>query len=910
MDRLIGRDARSTSLWLAGAYLAWCLTDAMEVVTAYQADAFRLRLVYEGFRASFPAALWLGWAGILAHVGRSWAGGRNTNGSSMRMAAGFLILVGLARLVAFLPPVGAIFPWLGLLWSPAATWAAALFVCLYPVASPGNDQSTSGPLPWRLPAAVFVAFALLYGAYAIYFVKTTELHGDEPQYLLMSQSLLEDGDLDLANVDADDKLAFHEFLFDVHWAPASPPGKRYSSHPIGLPVLSALPYAIGERILGHPRLAVVLFQSFLSALACALIIPFLVRQGFTPIVSATTAIVIGFTPPLFSQSNQIYPEVHAVLAALWILILYPEWLFGKQDRPSTGALAAACMALVLVPFFHQRHLVLAGVLAIPVLTDLYRSGTGTPRVRICLAILLGGVGLHLFHNLTFSGDIWGPFLPGNADSLGPDLAQSIPGHWIDRREGLLRNAPVYLAGLLGLVIWIRGRDRRALLFFALYLSTVGVNHLSSDWTFGFCYPSRFVVAGLPALALVVAAGLNAVLQGRTSWSCFLFLVAFCLSVETNVQNAILPEIGFEGLNLVSRVSEAVYPSAIHFVDFVSGDPMPFGVLLFWALTIAAFCLVTSKALRLRRAGWLTAAVASGLAGAVLPYAETLAGSFAYQVPRWSDEEEAADYQILNIPVQVRSVGEGVHTSDMPPLFRGIVAVRPSVVGEEGEPGVRGFHTYTVMSGSGQGAVRTTVPLIGGDTQSLHGYMTEGTGVSQQYMYDLGLGTLPGATVWSLTAGDPERVVTKYVTTFEERTPVGMTLTGFESGHYRLYLDREGIGWADWLERGQGSTVLAVFSGFGRVRTDEAGLKKMAARWLDVGWRDLHEPLPRGVFPPQVEARVPYFQSVLPLGVGGTSVSFTVEKSGPIHLVMVPDPSVRVTGIRIDRMVLRGETGPQ
>jgi hypothetical protein len=129
----------------------------------------------------------------------------------------------------------------------------------------------------------------------------------------------------------------------------------------------------------------------------------------------------------------------------------------------------------------------------------------------------------------------------------------------------------------------------------------------------------------------------------------------------------------------------------------------------------------------------------------------------------------------------------------------------------------------------------------------------------------------------------------------------MTLGEFSAGYYSLHLVRKGASRYDWFDRTGQSNIVAIFSGFERVRTDLEGLVKMARRWQHEGWTDQAKPLPKTYFPPQVEARVPYFWSLLPSSWDQSAVSFTLERDGPVHLVVLPDKDVTVTGIRIDRV---------
>ena len=125
------------------------------------------------------------------------------------------------------------FPFLTILWSPHALWALALVYLGYI-----HLPSIFGA---KAPRTAYIASALLavclpmYVLYALYFCQVTMLHSDEGQYLRVTQSLLHDGDMDLANnLSAEQVREFHVIDFPLVKTPAAPEGKVHSTHPIGL----------------------------------------------------------------------------------------------------------------------------------------------------------------------------------------------------------------------------------------------------------------------------------------------------------------------------------------------------------------------------------------------------------------------------------------------------------------------------------------------------------------------------------------------------------------------------------------------------------------------------------------------------------------------------------------------------
>ena len=112
----------------------------------------------------------------------------------------------------------------------------------------------------------------LYLLYALYFCQVTMLHGDEGQYLRVTQSLFHDGDMDLAdNLEAGYTKEFHVREFGLQKAPASPDGKVHSVHPIGLSAALVPAYWWGLERWENPRLASSLFMALLASFCVPLV---------------------------------------------------------------------------------------------------------------------------------------------------------------------------------------------------------------------------------------------------------------------------------------------------------------------------------------------------------------------------------------------------------------------------------------------------------------------------------------------------------------------------------------------------------------------------------------------------------------------------------------------------------------
>jgi hypothetical protein len=226
------------------------------------------------------------------------------------------LLLSALRLLSLWPASGLALPWLGLAWAPHASVGLAFVPWLLKCGSdwhPSNNKT-------RLAALLFGVFFIVYGSYTLYVWQMTILHGDEGQYLLVTQSLLRDGDADLANnLEPEDILEYHAVVARIDRALAVPAGRVHSIHPIGLSVLLAPAYEAGLRLWANPRLAASLVMETMSALVVSLLFHWLMHTGFGAGVSLTTTCIIATSAPLATYATQIYPEVPALLITLLVL---------------------------------------------------------------------------------------------------------------------------------------------------------------------------------------------------------------------------------------------------------------------------------------------------------------------------------------------------------------------------------------------------------------------------------------------------------------------------------------------------------------------------------------------------------------------------------------------------------------
>ena len=587
----------SLALWFAGSSATAQVGASREVL--------RLALVNPAWAPQWSVVPWLLALCGAAPAWLRWStapGGAPSDLGRRALRLTSLILVLCAAKAASLwGAVTGFFPYLTLLWSPHATWAVALvFALWWHVPGPGGERCGRAAWDaWDARIAWLFALAALaaYGVYALYFCQMALLHGDEGPYLSVTQSLLHDGDIDLSNnLSKEANLEFHVRTFGVGKAPASPLGRFHSVHPVGLSALLVPPYYVGLRLWSNPRLACALAIVALSAGCVGLCFTWLRRIGFERPQATVATVSMAASAPFFSFSNQLYPEVPALFVALVLLVLLAHW-----QRPGGGyvplgplepAILGACtLAIAGLGFLHPRLLVLGAALGVLLLPQAwYGPRRGASLGAIAAAAAAGGWALVRF-NLAFSGDWMGPFRPANAcgdDALQPATwVVSLPGQWLDERMGLGAVAPVYLLALPGLIYLVARRDRRVAVAAALYASTALVNGLHPLWTFGFCFPARFMVCALPALVCGLARFLE------VAWGRAIPLVAFAaalaLSVDSTLTTVEMPELAYTGLGLEERLFCRYYPWETLFVES-DQQSFPWAEAGFWAIVVGALAV--------------------------------------------------------------------------------------------------------------------------------------------------------------------------------------------------------------------------------------------------------------------------------------------------------------------------------
>jgi hypothetical protein len=418
----------------------------------------------------------------------------------------------LPALLSTLPWWPVLLPAIGLLFTGPLAWLPVLVSAVAAVtrsAAAARAEAGSGRTPpaWRWTAAAGIATTA--AALAAWISAMPRVPGgDEPHYLVITQSLLRDGDLRVQNNhERGDYREYFGGTLTPDYVAKSRTGAIYSIHAPGVPALVAPAFAAA----GYPGAAV--FFILLAGVTGALVWAAAHRVTRSRAAATFAWAAVTMTPTFLVQGFTIFPDLPgALVVALCVYVAAGGWP-SQGACVSTRGLLAAGVALAALPWFHTRFAVIALglglVLTALVWQDAYRD---RPQRAQRLAVLLGLPAASALSWFLFFWTIYGT--PDPRAAYGGDLSRiaNIPGGLaaivFDAQFGLLPYAPALAFALAGLTRRSLGGASR--LGWALALVALAYLALTTSvwmwWAGRPAPPARFVTAVLPIAALPLALG--------------------------------------------------------------------------------------------------------------------------------------------------------------------------------------------------------------------------------------------------------------------------------------------------------------------------------------------------------------------------------------------------------------------
>jgi hypothetical protein len=495
----------------------------------------------------------------------------------------------------------AVFIWTG----HVAVWVwitigATLVVSRRPILGLLQQLSAGRPRHRAMLAGLLSLAAYGIGAWA-----TAPQHpnGDEPHYLIITQSLLQDRDLQIENNHLQrDYRAYSTTTLKPDYRSRGKNGAIYSIHSPGLPLLVAPFFAA----FGYRGVVVALVACSAMASALAWLVAWRVTRSQAASWFGWAA--ASLSVPYFFAAGSVFPDgPGAALTLAGVLPLVDERAREPRQLASIGA------ALAILPWLHSRFVILAVCAAAAVVGRLLNEADRVRRIAAFVAFPIASAVAWL----SFFQVIYGtpnPLAPyaGTLETSFGNIVRGAPGILFDQQFGLIANAPVYLCAFLGLAMMLSRGPRRL----ALELLLVTVPYFVAVtcfymWWGGTSAPARFLVP----IALVLAVPTAVWFAGTSSTTArafgagVLFISALMTMTMAWIDRG---ELVFNYRDGASRL--ALWLSPI--VDLTKALPSlfqnpPSTVVFQVAIWLAAIVVATAMAFSVRHR--MSAVVALGLA---------------------------------------------------------------------------------------------------------------------------------------------------------------------------------------------------------------------------------------------------------------------------------------------------------
>jgi len=400
---------------------------------------------------------------------------------------------------------------------------AIVFSVLYLKAIQAVRVLKAEPAPWlvrlrkfqglpvrRRMLLLFLAALLVYnlGSVAI-LSRGISFSGDEPHYLLITHSLIHDGDFDLANNYAREDYARYmpdRVTIRAHALPGKKAGSEYSFHSPGVSILM-LPFYLLGSLFGRSGLILFLRlgMSVIGALFGIQIFLYARKEWGREGLALGLWALASFTTPVFFYSIHVYPEI---VVALFVFTAFRLLRFGAPL--SRGRLLLCGFLMSSVIWFHAlKYFFILGPLFLYALWVLIKKQKDRRDLAWFLAVLLLNFALYFVFQYALYGSLnptavsWqGAMDKEQTVSFLKQLLTGIPfhfrtetlaGYFLDQRDGLLLYAPIYFFSFLGLVEMLRRRRRDAFLLLFIVLPYILVSAFLTQRT-GYAPQARPLVS--------------------------------------------------------------------------------------------------------------------------------------------------------------------------------------------------------------------------------------------------------------------------------------------------------------------------------------------------------------------------------------------------------------------------------
>lgn len=341
--------------------------------------------------------------------------------------------------------------------------------------------------------------------------RTHIFSGDEPHYLVMTYSLIRDGDLDLHNDYTQKRyLEYYPLILDPHLSAGHQPRSfldhhAYSIHGAGMAFLLVIPVWL----FGIPG-AIAIMN--IIAIAVLILTYYWARSVTSSrIGSWASVIALGVTVIFTGIVGRVYADLPIAL-----LILVAALFASKATSKITlGALGATLGAAT---WLHFKTALILAPLGLWVLYSIWQKNLKAQRWLKLAYLLVPWVALNVVFEVKLYQwfNVWVPsqIYPPTASLLQTSPAVILPAMVYDGTKGLLPYNPILWLLAVGIPIWFKRNAQTAWIATLIALPAIVLFATFSEWTGGYAPMGRYIMEFLPVL--MPAIGLMILVPGAKS----------------------------------------------------------------------------------------------------------------------------------------------------------------------------------------------------------------------------------------------------------------------------------------------------------------------------------------------------------------------------------------------------------
>jgi len=350
---------------------------------------------------------------------------------------------------------------------------------------------------------IFICLTVFFGLFSIYITAVYPPTGDETHYLMITDSIVNDFDIDINNNLITEKTYKQFYPAELEYERAhSVPGKKegslYSLHSIGIPALISAVYKLSGRY------GVALFMALFASLLGLFIYIFLRKNMIAERISLLGAALISLTVPLSVNSTLVLTEIPAAIIVLYcVQALY----FYRQEKPGPAFFIFAA----IMPWLHSKLIILSVIFYAWYYITAFRKKGLSLKTEALNNI---PVFFSAFLYISFYTAVSGRFAPiALAQAYTNEafrfifsfkyMLKAFSGILFDRNYGIILYNPLYIVSIWGVMLLVFRKSYSKLVPLLLVLPYAGIYLFWNDWG-GSMTPARQLIPVVPVFALYAA----------------------------------------------------------------------------------------------------------------------------------------------------------------------------------------------------------------------------------------------------------------------------------------------------------------------------------------------------------------------------------------------------------------------